>query len=342
MIRRLTGAALTANLAIPLAIPLAATLASSAPAGAATPTGYRERMLAVGAEPSMADRFPQVPVAFPGGVKAWRDVTYQQQPGFRPQIVDIYVPAGKGPHPLVVYIHGGGWQGGHTRQSGAFADFPKVLASLAAEGFTVASVEYRLSGEAPFPAQARDVNAAIRFLVAHAADYAIDPARIGVFGGSAGGHLAALAALACRDTTLDPAAAHDACPTAAVAWYGIMDFSTMPRLATPGSAEQRLLGCKEVCAPEQVRLASPIAHVSAKSPPMLIIAGEHDQTVPPAQSHALEAALRAAGAEVRGIYYPGIDHSFLGQSAAETAATSLKAANATFDFFHAKLGVPRR
>lgn len=319
----------------------AATLAASLTVTAA-PAGYRERMLAVGAEPSMADRFPQVPVAFPGGVKAWRDVTYQQQPGFRPQIVDIYVPAGKGTHPLVLYIHGGGWIGGHTRQSGAFTDFPKMLASLAAEGFTVASVEYRLSGEAPFPAQARDVNAALRFLVAHAADYAIDPKRIGVFGGSAGGHLAALAALSCRDTTLDPASAHDACPTAAASWYGIMDFATMPRLTQPNSAEQRLLGCKDVCAPEQVRAASPVTYVSTKSPPMLIIAGENDRTVPVAQSRALEAALRQAGGDVRAIYYPGIDHSFLGASAEETAAISRKAANATFDFFHDKLGVPRR
>lgn len=310
------------------------------PAGAAP--GYKERMLAVGAEPSMADTFPQVPVAFPGGVSAWHDVTYQQQPGFRPQIVDIYVPAGKGLHPLVVYIHGGGWIGGHTRQSGAFADFPRMLAGLAAEGFTVASVEYRLSGEAPFPAQARDVNAAIRFLVGHAAQYQIDPKRIGVFGGSAGGHLAALAALSCRDTALDPASANDACPTAAASWYGVMDFATMPRLSQPGSAEQHLLGCKEACAPEQVRAASPISYVSAKAPPMLIIAGENDQAVPVAQSRELEAALRAEGADVRAIYYPGIDHSFLGKSAAETAATSLKAANATFDFFHDKLGVPRR
>lgn len=330
MTRRLTAAALSAAL-----------LATTMPLSAAAPT-YKERMLAVGAEPSMADRFPQVPVAFPGGVKAWRDVTYQQQPGFRPQIVDIYVPAGKGPHPLVLYIHGGGWIGGHTRQSGAFLDFPRMLASLAAEGFTVASVEYRLSGEAPFPAQARDVNAAIRFLVGHAAQYAIDPTRIGVFGGSAGGHLAALAALSCRDTTLDPASAHDACPTAAVSWYGIMDFATMPRLGQPGSAEQRLLGCRDTCPAEQVRLASPVTYVSAKSPPMLIIAGENDQTVPVAQSRELESALRTAGAEVRAIYYPGIDHSFLGKSAAETAATSRKAANATFDFFHDKLGVPRQ
>jgi len=322
--------------------PLAA-LALIGPARASVPgKSYAERILAVSAEPSMADRMPQAPVAFPGGVRAWRDVTYQQQPGFRPQIVDIYVPAGKGPHPLVLYIHGGGWIGGHTRQSGAFTDFPRMLASLAAEGFTVASVEYRLSGEAPFPAQARDVNAAIRFLVGHAEDYRIDPSRIGVFGGSAGGHLAALAALSCRDTALDPAAARDACVTAAVTWYGVMDFAALPRINQPGSPEQRLLGCKDSCPAEQIRAASPISYVSAKSPPMLIIAGENDQTVPPAQSHALEAALRAAGADVRAIYYPGIDHSFIGKSAAETAATSQKAANATFDFFHEKLRVQRR
>ena len=320
-----------------------ATVATAGTAAASSPgKTYVERILAVGVEPSMADKMPQVPVTFPGGVRAWRDVTYQQQPGFRPQIVDIYVPAGKGPHPLVLYIHGGGWMGGHTRQSGAFMDFPRMLASLAAEGFTVASVEYRLSGEAPFPAQARDVNAAIRFLAGHAAAYQIDPARIGVFGGSAGGHLAALAALSCRDTTLDPAAANDPCITAAVTWYGVMDFAALPKLDQPGSAENRLLGCNGPCSAAQVRAASPISYVSAKAPPMLIIAGENDRTVPPAQSHALEAALRAAGAEVRAIYYPGIDHSFIGQSAAETAATSQKAANATFDFFHEKLGVPRR
>lgn len=334
----MNGNRMTRTLAALAGLALAVAPAAAAPAH----SDYTQRILAVGAEPSMADKMPQVPVSFPGGVRAWRDVTYQQQPGFRPQIVDIYVPAGKGPHPLVVYIHGGGWMGGHTRQSGAFVDFPKMLASLAAEGFTVASVEYRLSGEAPFPAQARDVNAAIRFLVSHAADYRIDPARIGVFGGSAGGHLAALAALACRDTALDPASAHDACPTAAVTWYGVMDFATMPRVVQPGSAEQRLLGCKETCPAERVHAASPISYVSAKAPPMLIIAGENDQTVPPAQSHALEAALRQAGADVRAIYYPGIDHSFIGHSAEETAATSQQAANATFDFFHEKLGVPRR
>lgn len=321
---------------------LSATLVAPACAASAQSTSYKERILAVGVEPSMADKFPRVPVALPDGIKAWPDVTYRQIPGYRPQIVDIYVPATKGPHPLVLYVHGGGWMGGHTRQSGAFADFPKMLASLAAEGFTVASVEYRLAAEARFPAQLQDVNAAIRFLRAHAAEYRIDPARVGIFGGSAGGHLSALAALTCGDTALDPEAGKDQCIQAAVSWYGVMDFATSTRIAEKGSPEQNLLGCDGTCPEDRMRAASPAAHVSAKAPPFLIIAGENDRTVPAAQSRLLEAKLRAAGNDVTSIYYPGIDHSFIGQTAAETAATSLKAANATFDFFHQKLGVPRK
>ena len=183
------------------------------------------RDFAVAAAPALDDRFPNPPVAFPGGVTAWRDVVYQTLNGYRPQIVDIYVPEGKGPHPLVLYIHGGGWQGGHTRHSGALVDFPRVLAALAAEGFTVASLEYRLSGEARFPAQLQDANAAVRFLRAHAAQYHIDPARVGLWGGSAGGHLAALTALTCRNTALDPQAGQDGCIQAAVTWYGVYDLS---------------------------------------------------------------------------------------------------------------------
>src|SRR6478735_3678398 len=94
-----------------------AALASSAHAAA-------PRTFPVAAKPVLEDKFPAEPVSFPGGVKAWRDVIYQQLPGYIPQIVDIYVPATKGPHPLVLYIHGGGWIGGHTRHSGALANFP--------------------------------------------------------------------------------------------------------------------------------------------------------------------------------------------------------------------------
>ena len=164
---------------------LAATLLSCL-AGSAGPAA--PRVFPVADKPVLGDLLPNPPVSFPNGVRAWHDVVYQTLPGYRPQIVDIYVPSTPGPHPLILYIHGGGWIGGHTRHSGALADFPKVLAALAAEGFTVASLEYRLSGEARFPAQLQDANAALRFLRSHAAEYHIDPTRVGLWGGSAGGH----------------------------------------------------------------------------------------------------------------------------------------------------------
>lgn len=309
---------------------------------AAQPATAKERVFPTADKPVLEDRFPQVPVAFPGGVKAWRDVTYQTIDGYRPQVVDIYVPAGKGPHPLVLYIHGGGWRGGHTRHSGAFADFPKVLAALAAEGFTVASLEYRLSSEARFPAQLQDSNAALRFLRANAARYAIDPARVGVWGGSAGGHLTALTALTCRDTALDPAAAQDGCVQAAVTWYGVYDFAGMNATPDGNSAGSKLLGCEGPCSADKNRLVSPVAYIDAKDPPFLLIHGEEDKVVPAEQSRLGEAALKAAGVPVKSIYIPGVDHSFIGKTPAETRAASLKAVNATFDFFHEKLGVPRK
>lgn len=297
------------------------------------------RVFPVATTPVLEDNFPVVPVAFPSGVKAYRDVVYQTNPGFRPQVVDIYVPATRGPHPLVMFIHGGGWMGGHTRHSGALADFPKVLASLAAEDFTVASLEYRLSNEAPFPAQLQDSNAALRFLRAHAGDYRIDPKRVGVWGGSAGGHLAALTAVTCRNTALDPASATDGCVQAAVTWYGVYDFAGMTATRDGNAAGGKLLGCGKTCPEDKVRAVSPVTYIDAEDPPFLLIHGDDDQVVPVVQSHLGEAAFKKAGVRVESIYIPGVDHSFIGKTAEITRAATLRATNATFDFFHAKLSV---
>ena len=314
-------------------------MASTAVAASAAP----QRVFPVSDVPSLGDKFPEQAVIFPKGVKAYRDVTYQQLPGFIPQIVDIYVPATKGSHPLVLYIHGGGWVGGHTRHSGALADFPKVLAALAAEGFTVASLEYRLSGEAKFPAQLQDSKAALRFLKSRAAQYKIDPARVGVWGGSAGGHLAALTALTCRDTSLDPKAAEDMCPTAAVTWYGVFDFAGMTATPDGNVAGRRLLGCAESsCPADRIALVSPVSHIGRNDPPFLLIHGEEDKVVPVGQSRLGEAAFKRAGVDVESIYIPYVDHSFIGRNPAETREATLKATNATFDFFHTKLKAPRR
>ena len=131
--------------------------------------------VATAAHPVLEDRYPERRTAFAGGVVGFADLTYSALPGFRPLRLDLYQPPGApGSHPLVVFLHGGGWMSGHTRHSGAFEDWPGVLASLAAKGYVVASVEYRLSGEAPFPAAIQDIKAAIRWLRARAPQYGID------------------------------------------------------------------------------------------------------------------------------------------------------------------------
>ncbi len=317
-------------------------LATAAIGLAASASAAPQRVFPVADKPDLADHLPNPPIAMPGGVKAYRDVVYQTVDGYRPQIVDIYVPAAKGPHPLVLYIHGGGWRAGHTRHSGALSDFPKALAALAAEGFTVASLEYRLSSEAQFPAQLQDANAALRFLRANAKAYKIDPARAGVWGGSAGGHLTALTALTCRDAALDPQAGSDQCVQAAVTWYGVFDFAGMNATPDGNSAGAKLLGCTGPCSAEANRKVSPVAYMDAKDPPFLLIHGTEDKVVPAEQSRIGEAALKAAGVPVQSIYIEGVDHSFIGKTPAETRAATLRAMNDTYDFFHEKLGVPRK
>jgi acetyl esterase/lipase len=292
--------------------------------------------------PELVDHFPPQIARFPAGVTGLGNVVYATIPGYRPLIVDIYMPPkAKAARPLILFIHGGGWVGGHTRHSGALADFPKVLASLAAEGFVVASLEYRLSGEAPFPAQVQDARAALRFLKTNATTYGIDTGRTGIWGGSAGGHLTALTALSCGDASLDvaPAPAHSECVQAAVTWYGVFDFA--PMLARPGgdNAGQRLLGCSGQCDADKIRRVSPVSYIDAKDPPFLLIHGTEDKTVNVSQSHLAEAAMRAAGVQVESLYLPGVDHSFIGKTPAETRAATLQATNATFDFFHKTLGV---
>lgn len=322
------------------AIPVLAMAALLAAPAQAAP----DRAFPVADKPVLTDHFPIVPVSFPRGVKGYRDIVYQQISGHVPQVVDIYVPATKGPHPLVLYIHGGGWTGGHTRHSGALSNFPGVLAAMAAEGFVVASLEYRLSGDAKFPAQVQDAKASLRFLRDNAVRYRIDPSRVGVWGGSAGGHLTALTALSCKDAALDPAAADDVCPTAAVAWYGVFDFAAMAAGRENGvdGAAERLMGCTGRCTAEAYAPASPVTHIDAKDPPFLLIHGTEDKVVPVEQSRIGEARLRAAGVPVETIYIDGVDHSFIGATPEQTRVATLRATNATFDFFHQKLRARRR
>ena len=119
------------------------------------------------------DPYPAHSVSFPGEVTGLPDLIYQIQPGYRPNRLDLYLPPKtfQGPRPVIVFIHGGGWMGGGNRFSGAFDNWPDVLAAMARRGYVVAAVTYRFSGEAPSPAAPQDVKAAIRWLRANAAKF---------------------------------------------------------------------------------------------------------------------------------------------------------------------------
>jgi acetyl esterase/lipase len=297
------------------------------------------RTFPVAEKPVPGDNYPARVTSFPGGVTGLADVVYSTVPGYRPMVVDLYLPPkakNAGPKPLVMYIHGGGWVGGHTRQAAAFADFPGVLAQLAREGFVVASLEYRLAGEARYPAQLQDVRAAIRFLKDNAGRYGIDKSRVALWGGSAGGHLAALGALSCGAGGIDdkPQAAGSECVQGAVIWYGVFDFA--PLVARAEGAPVGLLGCATgaSCPTDKIAAVSPLTYLDATDPPFLLIHGEADKVVSVDQSLMAYDRMKAVGVPVDKIVFPGIDHSFIGTTPKATRDASLTAINASFDFFH--------
>lgn len=210
--------------------------------------------------------------------------------------LDLYLPAPDAPltgvgeaakaHPLIVWVHGGAWR------SGSKADVP--ILPLLQRGFAIASVDYRLSPVAKFPAQALDLHASIRFLRANADAYGIDPKRIAIAGSSAGGHLAALVGVSGDVQELTgkqgDAKAFDSSVSAVVSFYGasnlesILSQSTEHGLSVRVPALKLLLGGLPDEEPRFARLSSPVAHVDANDPPMLWIHGDADPQMPYAQA----------------------------------------------------------
>lgn len=310
----------------------------------------------VAASPMLGDPYPLREASFPDGVVSRADVVYSTPPGFRPLRLDVYAPGfGSSERPLVVYIHGGGWQSGHTRHSGAFSNWPAVLASLAKRGYVVASIEYRLSGEARFPAAVEDVKTAVRWLRSRASELGIDRNRAVLWGGSAGGHLAALAAASCGvgeltpefsgDAGLAPLAKESDCVQGLVVWYGVFDLNATasPNAEPdPNAAPAKFLGCWPRKCADVATLASAITHVDARDPQTLLIHGVRDRVVPVEQSRAFHGALQGNGVRSTLIVLPDVDHSFIGASAAATREASLLALTATFEFIDAAIGEKRK
>jgi len=216
--------------------------------------------------------------------------------------LDLYRPAGLGARdlgltdsaqtpnpkpqvPCVVVIHGGSWQNGDSRQ------FPRLNAYLAARGYVVAAINYRLSPQHRFPAQRDDVLAAIGFLKANAAELGIDPTRFVLLGRSAGGHLALLAAYTARDPAIRGVISFYA-PTDLLWGY---EHPARKRVIDGCAVIEAFLGGGPTAIPDTYTIASPLSFAGAACPPTLLIHGARDNLVSPHQSEMLAGRLAAAG-----------------------------------------------
>ncbi len=282
----------------------------------------------VSAEVVMANRYPEVQNLFPGGVVGLPDLVYAQLPGFRPLRLDMYLPPDRDtPHPMVMYIHGGGWQNGHARQSGAFENWPATLAMIASRGYVVTSVNYRLGGEAVFPAAIQDVKTALRWLRVHAREYGIDKDRFLVWGASAGGHLAALAGTSFGVEALEPVdlpeelAGESDAVQATIGWYGIYDLSEMGERGGPGGY---FAG--------QLAEASPATYVDSSDGAFLLIHGSEDPVIDYRQSIAFNDLLTSRDLPSSVHVIPGVGHSFRGETAESTREASITALSMALEF----------
>lgn len=244
------------------------------------------------------------PAGLPPDVEFAGDVSYVKDAHERQKLDIAFAKTGE-PRPLLVWIHGGAFMGGDK------AEHHAVWADLTKSGYAVATINYRLSGDAKWPAQITDCKAAIRFLRAHAKDYNLAPGRIAVWGSSAGGHLAALVGTSGAATKLDVGEYLDqsSAVSCAVDMFGPVDFEKMPQFTSPDSPEARMWGKATSEALDLAREACPITYLSKDTPPILIFHGDADGVVNISQSQLFDAAMKKAGARGEFITLPGVGHS---------------------------------
>ncbi|WP_395737803.1 prolyl oligopeptidase family serine peptidase [Prosthecobacter sp.] len=230
----------------------------------------------------------------PAGVKELRDLAYVEG-GHERHKLDLYLPEkAAGPLPLIIWVHGGGWQ------NGSKDGCPPLRGGYVEKGYAVASINYRLSGHAVFPAQIEDCKAAVRWLRANAGKYSLDPKRFGVWGASAGGHLVALLGTSGDVKEFDVGTNLDQSSRvqAVCDYFGPTDFTvfvTTPGYeshATDASPEAKLIGGAVMQNKDKAARVDPITYVTKDDPPFLIVHGDKDPTVPINQSQLLFGALK--------------------------------------------------
>jgi acetyl esterase/lipase len=263
---------------------------------------------------SCAPTFAQATATPPAkATRTVKDLAYAPDSHERHKL-DLYLPSAGENWPLIVWIHGGAWLAGDKLR-------PPALAYLD-DGYAVASINYRLSQHATFPAQLEDCKAAIRWLRDHAAEYGYDGERIGVWGASAGGHLVALVGTTGDSTEFDAGENLSSSRVQAVVdFFGPTDFlqigaQSLPtsRLDhdAPDSPEARLIGGPILQNKDKASRANPIVYISKDDPPFLIAHGEKDDVVPIGQSELLHAALQKAGVPSTLHRVPNAGHGFGG------------------------------
>ncbi|UXX81362.1 alpha/beta hydrolase [Reichenbachiella carrageenanivorans] len=227
------------------------------------------------------------PVPYPQEYEAHLDIVYKTVEDWQGRL-DVYTPKVKdNKHPLVINIHGGGWNHGVKESQTGFGFFFD-------QGFVVANVEYRLESQAKAPAAIEDVRCALIYLLDHADELAIDPDRVVLMGASAGGHLALMAGLLGNNRSLDGDCSYDRQIqiAAIIDKYGVTDLLPLSGL---GSAK-KWLGDR-AHDPDFVKSVSPLYYVSSQSPSVFITHGDVDPIVPYAQSIALYQKLQAVGVQ---------------------------------------------
>ncbi len=248
--------------------------------------------------------------------RALRDLEYARPASGR-LLLDLYLPESGGPYPLIVWVHGGAFRAGN--KAGIWY---KPILNQTQRGYAVASIDYRLSGIATFPALVHDAKAAVRWLRANAAKYNLKADRIVVAGESAGGYQAVMLGTSGGVTELEGALGNSKESSrvqGVIDFFGPTDFLAMDDGAsackTPmvhraaGSPESLLLGCNLADCPERVKAANPITYVSRDDPPFLILHGTADCLVPHSQSQRLYDALHAAGVKADLHLLPEVGHA---------------------------------
>ena len=230
------------------------------------------------------------------------DVTYCRLGGVDLKM-DAYLPEDRSqPAPVVVYVHGGGWAAGDKRNGPTAAE----TTALMQNGFAVFSVNYRLAPEFLFPAMIQDVKCAIRSIRAHAADFNIDPDHIGVWGASAGGHLASLAGTADESAGFDVNQYLDYSSRV----QAVVDMFGPTDLTAPMTTNQQLALLVNAFPPNLYAAGSPVTYVSPDDPPFLILHGDRDELVPVEQALILYNRLSEQGVPAKLVIVQNAGHGF--------------------------------